>query len=471
MFELHAARLAAKSPSGSLCADDWNTPVIDGLTIGQAPSREAVSGEARSPRGRICIYQDRLDHGFHRARVVLPDPRRERCGPRRRADAGHPSQRAASAAGILGTLLPQTDPQSRRSSLRWVPLSAVRASQPTGLIVGVIGAGFAGVVAFLTKERGKRVRNWLLSLLTAFLLATEIAVAHPKQPPAQAADVGFTTPALIADFSASNASSLINCTIGDQTPSQWFFQGFVGRTTRNDYTCAQNLAFPYDPAAGKQVLQLKMLESQIVGYPCNISGVSLCNGTVISTSSSSADGIATTYPMGYYEWTFRTSNNVNVGNVDWSFWSWVNVQDTLEIDFDQSQSSGTLTDNGGLGVGDWSTSPPGFSFVTESGPASKYKRLGVLWTGNASTMNFCLYINDVQQGCINGYTPQGDQATQRRYIMLWIEPKCGQNDGDATCFGSGWGEVDLFVQRVRVFTCADWQTSMCYTQGPGMVAP
>ena len=82
MVEQHSAGLAAKGtdrdcepqdvvPSGSLCADDWETPVIDGLSIGQVPSHVAVSGEARSPRGRICISQD-LDHGLHPDQVALP---------------------------------------------------------------------------------------------------------------------------------------------------------------------------------------------------------------------------------------------------------------------------------------------------------------------------------------------------------------------------------------------------------------
>jgi hypothetical protein len=330
-------------------------------------------------------------------------------------------------------------------------------------------------------------RNWLLSLSPTFLLATEIACAHPKQPPPQAANVGFTTPALIADFSASNASGLINCNIGDQSPSTFYFQGTVGRPTRADYTCSQNARFMYDSVAGKRALELRLLESQIVGYPCDISGALLCNGTVISTAAGcnfsggncGDPSPETDYPMGYYEFVYRlnTPNGTAGGNADWSFWSWVpNAQtgpgccgaqhDVLELDFDQSQGSDASCDNGGLGVGDWYSSGVPFFFL---GPPNcfdartQYAKVGVLYTGNASVMHFCFYLNDVQQQCAD-YTPKGTQATQRRYIMLWIEPKCGQNDGDATCFGSGWGEVDLFVQSVRIFTCADWQTSMCYTE-------
>ena len=485
MVELHAGGLAAEEsdmgsdsrdvvPSGSLCADDWGTPVIDGLSIGRAPSHVAVSGEARSPRGRICISQDRLDHGLRPGRAVLPASPRERCEPARRADARHPSQRAAGAAGILGTPLLQTDRQSRRSPLRSVLISAVRAPQPTGLIVGAVGAGSARVGAFLTKERGKGVRNWLLSLLTAFLLVTELACAHPSQPPQRAADVGFTTPALIADFSASNAASLINCNIGDTTPSTFFFQGNIGRILRNDYTCGKDLRFVRDPVAGKRVLEFRFLESQIHSYPCSFSnGSTQCNGLSISTESAGFSPVATDYPMGYYEYTYRMAYPGGFpGVLGQALWSWtVAGTNVLEIDFNQSDYSDATNDPCGTGLVDWANGGAFYEApCNQSFSSTAYKTLGVLFTGNGSIFHFCLYINNIQQNCID-YAPSADQATQRHYIMIGYGAKCNANDGDASCFGSGWGEADLLVQSVRVFTCADWQTSMCYAQGPGMVAP
>jgi len=314
-----------------------------------------------------------------------------------------------------------------------------------------------------------------------FIASAHLLLSKPPSaggintPPPQAANVGFSTPALIADFTAANASSLVNCTIGSTAPSTFYFQGNVGRIMPDRYSCAQNGVFVNDPASNKQAFEFKFLESQLVHDPSNptngtcsfSNGSSLCNGISISTASGdSFTPVGQDFPYSYFEITFRTVFAGSFpGITDWSFWSWTFANTNVEeIDFNETEAGDTVNDPGGLGIVDWANAGAFHQLTTINTPDVTYKTVGVLVTGNASVQHLCLYLNNALQGC-NDYTPSADQGSQRRYIMAeFAGPKCNQQDGNASCWSTGWGEMDQYIQSIRVFSCSNWQSTMCYTQ-------
>jgi hypothetical protein len=213
--------------------------------------------------------------------------------------------------------------------------------------------------------------------------------------------------------------------------------------------------FVNDPVAGTQVLDSIFQGSWADGTH---------DFTMITTALNDGSQ-ATEYPMSYMEFDTR-SNYPNGASAGWSDWTHTidgqNQNPKLPaLETDIIQAAGTNGCNAAIDW--WGTSRgSGYGLVGVCNvDLTQYHKYGLLWTGSASAWHFCFYVDDQQQGCTD-YTPNAAQATERNFLIVWQQMTCGAGDFDGTCLGNQ--TMHLYTKTVRVWSCANWQNSMCYTQ-------
>jgi hypothetical protein len=280
-------------------------------------------------------------------------------------------------------------------------------------------------------------------------LSIEVVPPGSATAPPQAAAVGFTTLALGNDFTQPQPSNWLNCDRSD-TPAMWYanteeYQGPI-------HPCSDETLRP-DPTYGFQVLDLRFLPSELGTYR---------NQSMLMTRSYSGN-LQQNFPYGYYEATWRIGQEPPGFSHD--FFSLVAQPGMLEVDFPGFGNSGGGSNYAcNMAWGDWSQSPPPFSFINcPQVDVFNYHTYGTLFTGDGTTIGFCEYFDNTKVGC-GSYTPNGGQATERRFLLLWLSAWCGQNDTDASCIPtSGWTSADIYWKNVHVWSCANWASSMCNT--------
>jgi hypothetical protein len=153
----------------------------------------------------------------------------------------------------------------------------------------------------------------------------------------------------------------------------------------------------------------------------------------------------------YIETTARLARsypgNANAGGPN-DVWTWDDGPNHhLEIDvFELYEDQGGFG-NAGTSHVHW------YSYSTNNLPSgwapTSYHKYGALLTSDGATArNVCMFVDDILQGC--GVEDAANFDVRNRIIM-----SAGSNQGAAA------ENIDLLVQNIKVYSCSDWQTSMC----------
>jgi hypothetical protein len=284
---------------------------------------------------------------------------------------------------------------------------------------------------------------------------------------------GFTTLALNSDFTqpmpdkwlggCANPGSGAGVSpqyFDDGGPHSWWMNIWWSPTYQACWTAQKQ-----DPAFGGLVLDM----------PWTVDGAYEAVGTVIETASwdynrKTNTGQARTFPRGsYYEVVARITPSDQRGtymvlhtwgqdgpangnaDVEW---------DVMETDADQLLYYDSAVHNWGNSGSSWILQPwtnlaPGTNF-----DATKYNTyaLRVTYDGASNAVG-CTYVNNIFQRC--AALPNGVSAAEqaeRNFLVLytacdyWNLPSGGCKQGM---------EQHMYVKSVRVWSCADWQTTQC----------
>jgi hypothetical protein len=285
-------------------------------------------------------------------------------------------------------------------------------------------------------------------------------------PPAEAAAAGFTTLAANYDFSQplyATQSNWLDC-VGNNTSLPWHV-GTPGGISATNQIC--NIHQVTDPAnSSLTVLDIKYLGSY-PSYAAGGNGSSTAMQTV--TAGGTGQGGITTFaaPNGYIEATYRIGaiTPANSATQD-GVWTWIadNLSPgfgALEFDIAELWSSGAADANaylapntGGWNYALWATWD--FNCANNAGCTGRlpsgynstvYHRYGALFTSNGTASSFlCGFIDGVYQSCQYVNAPY----LSRSWLIAWIG---ASNDGVSS---------DLYIQNIRVWSCAGWATGNCY---------
>jgi hypothetical protein len=306
------------------------------------------------------------------------------------------------------------------------------------------------------------------------------ACTNPTPPhPAQVA--GFTTLAYCADFTTNTGtnnvvnhtsgtmawtvlSNWLDCAGASASVAQWSLNNYIGHGNN----CA-DISVANDPTAGSNVLVMNVTPSD-TSIPFTLGIATAQNGNYLMT-----------YPgtNNYAEVKYRIdpaqSSRFSGANVFFAFWSEYQTPCGLEIDFIETfggstNSLGQLVDWCNLGnhASDGNIAGPPFD--------SNYHVSGSLITSNGSSglIGQCPYVDGVAAhqssgGAVicNTITPSngGFSYKQPSVLILW--------NNAAQAAPVAGGNVTVWVEWVRVWSCAGWQTgtpnapnNTCVTASP-----
>jgi hypothetical protein len=282
-----------------------------------------------------------------------------------------------------------------------------------------------------------------------------VAAGSAPEVPAAARAAGFTTLAANYDFSQplySKQSNWLDCSNNDTT-KVWH----RGWNLSNRVPC--NIFQTTDPVTGDKVLDLQWLVSfSDPGDPNN-------NKVIMETTNLNVNPAATTdFPNAYYEVVYRVGQ-AKIPNDHCfplhAFWSWStqHAQGTGEapIEWDTVETYGEC--GGGKGVSgavhNWGADFHRFIWETPDVPASydptQYHTYALRITSNGTTQTEgCGYLDSVLLGCTPA-NPRGSQYQQRNFLII------NNGAGNSTNVRNN----DLYVKSIRVWSCADWKTTMC----------
>lgn len=306
-----------------------------------------------------------------------------------------------------------------------------------------------------------------------------IVVTSGVSPPAVAASAGYTTLAWDDDFTKPQPDQWLggcsNPGNGAFTNPTYFDDGGPHRWWMNIWWSAGyqpcNVGPITDPTYGGTVLNI----------PWIVDNAYSAVGTVIETASWDRNpvtgaGKANTFPKGVYLEVVSRMVPHNVEGAYMILHTWgeygVSNQSRPDIEWDVMETSDsrrldyfdTAVHNWGNGGGVificgpdcWVSLAPG----TNYNPAN-YNTYGMLITydESAATATGCSYINNVFQRC--GAAPGGVsslEAVDRSFLVMytacdwWHYSSCNQGQHQA-----------MLVKSVRVWSCANWQTTQCAT--------
>lgn len=274
-------------------------------------------------------------------------------------------------------------------------------------------------------------------------------------PPTEAQTAGLTTLAYNYDFSQSQYATESNWLDWTNTnPNVPWHNGSPGLGSNfPDGHIFQTT----DPTYGQTVMDLQWLSSfdgQQTGNNSFLSIQTIMNGG--GGNQSNDNGV--TFPSNFYvEDVVRIdpevvqscgSSGSGCSGPD-GVWTW-QIGGSQEFDFDELYGS-TVNGYGDAGAAGytWTSGyPPGNMNVPSGWSPNTYHKYGSLMTTNGSAMYACSWIDDVFQSCV-----QPGVQDNPNWLIMWV----GGSGVNATQLPT----TNLYVQYIRVWTCANWQTTKC----------
>jgi hypothetical protein len=271
-----------------------------------------------------------------------------------------------------------------------------------------------------------------------------ISSSGPTPPPGAVA-AGFTTLAANYDFTQPLPANWLGCSPYDSNAHQWY-QGIWWANPQPP--C--NINQVSDTVAGSNVLDMTWLPSY--GTAGGYGGAQ-----AIATMSPDTTKV-TDFPNAYYEIVYRVTPTVANSYTGFYTWSQAAAKGgSGPIEWDHIETYGTAVNGYDAAIHNWGNNNIGSNFIwqtTSKLPAgydpTKYHTYAGRITSDGSTMSICSYVDNVFIACQN---PQavGAEFNQRNFLVAQI----GQNNGSTP------QQTDMFVKSIRVWSCANWQTSMC----------
>jgi hypothetical protein len=306
---------------------------------------------------------------------------------------------------------------------------------------------------------------------TAFVLSGQTPA--PPAPPAGAQAAGFTTLAKNYDFSDpsyATTSNWLSAYVPGSPPNNAPGSNFQWYQILNCYSVgptpppASLMTQAFDAAAGKNVLKMHW---PATSYGAGATpGCSTNNYQQIITEESNFGPRGIDFPENaYIEILYRMDRNSGFSRtspgVVAAFWTYgsshsgynFNPNGPIEKDISEVfQDFNNSTQYAHQAVLNWGTGNPGAG--TNNGnpqpllnPLSSYQKVAFRTTGNGTTTETCWYINDGLIQCSNDQATAGQRTSNRDTLRL----QCGNVPVD----------MDCYVQYVRVWSCANWQTTQC----------
>lgn len=289
----------------------------------------------------------------------------------------------------------------------------------------------------------------------------------PSGAPPGATSAGYTTLAFDSDFTRQLAPNWLGgChNAGAGTPvdnsdlhaHNWWLNIWWAR---NYQWCV--VTQRTDPQYGGLVLDM----------PWVVDSAHAAYGTTLQTAAWDASGDKLTFPHGsYYEISARVSP-VDTPGVFLGFHTWgvggvydQNCACSIEWDVVEASDSDRMRmdsaiHNWGAGGGGWVLYPwrnedlaPGTNLDPQH-----YNTYGlrVTYDPYSATAIGCTFINDVFQRCAQTWVGNNEPSSSGRNVLL-ILSACDQWNGPC----ANGTEQHVYVQRVRVWACAEWRASQC----------
>jgi hypothetical protein len=296
-------------------------------------------------------------------------------------------------------------------------------------------------------------------------LSVQIVPAEPAPTiPAGAQAAGFKTLAANYDFSQpqyANQSNWLGCYNGS-FPSSGFQWYQVGQAPGLNYTTVPcslirqvadstinknvlDIGWPQSSfVSGTHVNQIIQTQSQdttsSTDFPPNVYIETMVRTNTDNPSASNGNEIA-----GFWQWTARHTQAGTNSAIERDIWNIFSLNPTpgasvLQTDWSWGVSggcSGTACYGGG---------------INPYPNLSQYHKVAVRVTSDGSTaQETCFYFDDVLQECGSEQPKQFaapfNAFLSRNYLIF--------QSGDLN------GDQDLYVQYVRVWSCATWQTTQC----------
>jgi hypothetical protein len=298
--------------------------------------------------------------------------------------------------------------------------------------------------------------------------------------PAGAQAAGFTTIALNSDFTQPMPDGWMgNCAHpGDGTPNnpQFYNDDKPHMWWQNIWWSAQYegcvIGQVTDPVYGGTVLDM----------PWTVDSRAASVGTIMQSASwdyngSTGAGAINSFPNNsYYEITFRITPVKPAAWGGMNTWTPEGIwqtdgagleQDIVELDNSPSASNAA--------VHNWAANNTAFciwggcngSFPTPANfDPNQYHTFGLRVTTNGqpstdgSTMSTCAHIDNVFINCVSA--PGGINSTevaQRQFLI--VQNACDHWNYNGGCNGNDGTLQHMYVKSVRVWSCANWQTTQC----------
>jgi hypothetical protein len=282
-----------------------------------------------------------------------------------------------------------------------------------------------------------------------------VQIVPSQAIPAGAQRAGFTTLAFSSDFTQpfyATQSNWLDCA-GASSP-QWY-RAWIGFGTSLNAPCSATTQ-QFDSVAGGPVLQIHWQDSYYTGLQVE--------RTVIQTVNNSGTGNRIP-PNAYFEVIARY--DVPATNTTMDLWSYT-VDSSIEWDGIEAwfppnfggDAAATYHNNAGATNTMWNGFPPTFGSGFDY---TQYHTYAWRVTSDGSTAGFwCMYIDNVQQGCQNWGATAGQLAGVDQTMQLLGGMSC--RGTPVPCSPSG---VNVWVKSVRVFSCAGVNSgAKCFTASP-----
>lgn len=281
-------------------------------------------------------------------------------------------------------------------------------------------------------------------LLPGMALAAHLQV-HVVPPnnfttPDVASAMGWTTPALHADFTHTMPSGWLDCGTGDGQDHTFYQQTVSGQ---NDMPPCSRITQMTDPDTGSMALRIRWT-----------SGDTASDGLTVISTQSWDKSRGTYFPNAYYQVITR---NVSAPAFDTStgwrlaggsfvghfLWMDPSGDDPLEMDNMENHGDFPWSPDGSLMV-NWHWDPscagghcryhgPGWSpSQAEDWQPTSYHKIGMLVTGDGNNRAACSFIDDQFRGCTTGDADFG-QTTQREFLTFWNGVGCSYQQGNTDC--------------------------------------
>jgi hypothetical protein len=272
---------------------------------------------------------------------------------------------------------------------------------------------------------------------SADLTVQVVPAASSPAVPAAAQAAGFTTLAANWDFSQATyatQSNWLDC--NDNNSSLAWHAGVPGVTS-----IACNIFQTVDPNTGQTVMHFLQLPSYGAG---KFMGMQTKVGSTITFGVNNYF-VEATYRIGSS--CTAPSNTCGPSGV----WTWNDDTQGGHIEWDFMEEYG---DQGGFSDG----SPHWFSYSTNNLPAGysvfNYHKVSNLITSDGSSSKLdCGYVDDRLQGC--GAAADTNSSIYNTKFWMIASTQSGA-DGQ-----TGNGNIDMYLQYIRVWTCANYQNNPC----------